>query len=296
LSIRGASGTAAPTFRLAEDLGLPLDTPEAVEAAETRETLQRVLRLGHPGFRPRIALRDVAFTYPGADTPAIHGLDLTVAEGMSVALVGRSGAGKSTLADLILGVLKPDRGTVTVAGRPPGEAIRLWPGGIAYVPQEVMLTNDSIRANVALGLPLDTADDDLVWEALRRANLEDLVRTLPEALDTQVGERGLRLSGGQRQRIGIARALFTKPGLLVLDEATSALDAETEQAISEMLRKLDEDVTTVIVAHRLSTIRHADLVMYLDDGVALATGTFDEVCERIPALQRQAELMGLRRD
>jgi ABC-type multidrug transport system fused ATPase/permease subunit len=220
-------------------------------------------------------------------------INLTVAQGQSLALVGRSGAGKSTLADILLGVLQPDSGTVTVGGVDPAEAVQRWPGSIGYVPQEVMLVNDTIRANVALGLPRYAVDDELVWEALRRAHLEDYVRGEADGLDTQVGERGLRISGGQRQRVGIARALFTRPQLLVLDEATSALDAETEQSITAMLDELEEHVTTVIIAHRLSTIRHADIVMYLEDGVPLSRGTFDEVCAAVPALQKQAGLMGL---
>ena len=224
---------------------------------------------------------------------AISGMNLTVAEGQSLALVGRSGAGKSTLADLILGVFKPDTGRVAVGGLAPGDAVHRWPGAIAYVPQDVMLTNGTVRANVALGLPPTDVDDDMVWDALRRAHLADYVCSLPARLDSQIGERGVRLSGGQRQRLGIARALFTRPRLLVLDEATSALDAETEQAITGTLEELGGDVTTVIIAHRLSTVRSVDLVVYLEEGEALARGTFNEVCSEVPALKRQAALMGL---
>ena len=147
---------------------------------------------------------------------------------------------------------------------------------------------------MALGVPRADIDDEPVWEALRRAHLADWVRQQPDGLDTEIGERGHRLSGGQRQRLGIARALFSRPRLLVLDEATSALDAETEAAITAMLDELEENVTTVIIAHRLSTVRNVDLVVYLDEGRAEAQGTFDEVCSLIPALRRQAALMGLR--
>ena len=239
-------------------------------------------------------MRGVKFTYPAAQRPAIPGMTLVVEEGRSVAFVGRSGAGKSTLADLILGVLQPDGGEVLVGGISPADAVRRWPGAIAYVPQEVTLVNDTIRANVALGLPRDAIDDDLVWDALHRAHLADYLRGETAGLDTQVGERGVRISGGQRQRLGIARALFTRPRLLVLDEATSALDAEAEHAITTMVNELEGDVTTLIIAHRLSTIRHVDLVVYLEDGNAAAQGSFDEVCARIPALRRQADLMGLK--
>jgi len=290
LLIRGATGSAATTYELADDLGNPHDTPQ--DPGELRRDVERLTVMGYPDFNPRIDIRDMSFSYEGS-TPVLCDIDLTVEQGQSLALVGRSGAGKSTLADILLGVLKPDSGTITVGGVGPAEAVQRWPGSIGYVPQEVMLVNDTIRANVALGLPRYAVDDELVWEALRRAHLEDYVRGEADGLDTQVGERGLRISGGQRQRVGIARALFTRPQLLVLDEATSALDAETEQSITAMLDELEEHVTTVIIAHRLSTIRHADIVMYLEDGVPLSRGTFDEVCAAVPALQKQAGLMGL---
>lgn len=291
LTIRSAAGSAEATFALAEDLDNPLKAPHE---EDEHENIRRSLVSDHPDFRPTIGLKNVTITYPGAGAPAVRDFSIAVMPGQSVALVGRSGAGKSTLADVILGVLQPDAGEVTVGGLPPGDAVRRWPGGIAYVPQDVMLVNDSVRANVALGLPRDAVDDDRVWEALRRARLIDYVQEQTESLDTQIGERGLRISGGQRQRLGIARALFTRPRLLVLDEATSALDAETEQAITTTLEELEEDVTTVIIAHRLSTVRHTDLVVYLEEGTALARGTFDQVCADVPALARQAELMGLR--
>ncbi len=289
LTIRAVAGSAARTYALAEDLekGGRLGTSGRNTAQPTPVLDER------SDFRPVIDMRNVRFTYPGADGPALQDICLAVRAGRSVALVGRSGAGKSTLADVILGVLEPEEGTVTVSGVPPGGAVKRWPGRIGYVPQDVMLADESVRNNVALGLPRDLIDDDLVWEALRRAHLADYIGTQPEGLDTPIGERGLRLSGGQRQRLGIARALFTRPRLLVLDEATSSLDAETEQAITQMLDDLAEDVTTVIVAHRLSTVRHVDRVVYLEDSRIKAIGTFDDVCAEVPALQRQAELMGL---
>lgn len=282
LSLRSASAAAEPTYRLAEELG---DADE--------EIAEPIVVAENADFTPSVELRDVSFTYPEAQTPALAGINLNVGEAQSVALVGRSGAGKSTLADVILGVLEPDSGVVALGGIPPAEAVRRWPGSIGYVPQDVMLTRDSVRANVALGVPPDAIEDDLIWESLRRAHLDQFVREQPAGLDTEVGERGLRLSGGQRQRLGIARALFTRPRLVVLDEATSALDSETEHAITTMLDELGDDVTTVIIAHRLSTVRHADLVAYLEDGRVIATGTFDEVCDRVPALRNQADLMGL---
>ncbi len=290
LAIRSGGAVAAPTFGLAEDLGWTADgiASDAPQRPAAQPSMDR-----HRDFAPRIDVSEVTFAYaPGF--PALQDISFSVTGGQSVALIGRSGAGKSTLADIILGVLQPDSGAVSVGGLPPGEAVTRWPGSIAYVPQDVMLSNESLRANVALGIPPQSVDDDQVWEALRAAHLEEYVRAQPAGLDSLIGERGLRLSGGQRQRLGIARALFTKPRLLVLDEATSSLDAETEQAITEMLNEMEHDVTTVIIAHRLSTVRHADLVVYLEEGRKLAMGTFDAVCAEVPALQRQAYLMGLR--
>lgn len=290
LSIRTASGPASYTYALAEDLD---NTP--VRPVDHRDTAPRRPRSRHPDFVPRVDLHGVSFTYPAAGNPAIRDITMTIKEGQSAALVGRSGAGKSTLADVVLGVLHPDAGTVNVSGVAAEEALRRWPGAIAYVPQEVMLVEETVRANVALGLPSELVDDESVWEALELAHLDDFIRAKPQGLGEPIGERGLRLSGGQRQRLGIARALFTRPRLLVLDEATSALDAETERAITEILAGLD-DVTMLIIAHRLSTVRDADLVAYLDDGTISATGTFDEVCSQVGALRQQAELMGLRPD
>lgn len=289
LAIRSASASAAPTYQLAAELGDEIDGRyDEVDIEAIRRSLS-----GSPNFVPDIEVADVTFTYPGSNEPALKGVHLVVGAGQSVALVGRSGAGKSTLADVILGVLQTDSGYATLGGIAPADAVRRWPGGVGYVPQDVMLTRGSVRANVALGLPRDVIDDDAVWKSLRRADLDEFVRSQPTGLDSEIGERGLRLSGGQRQRLGIARALFTRPRLLVLDEATSSLDAETEHTITAMLDELHHDVTTVVIAHRLSTVRHADLVVYLQDGAVVATGTFDEVCARIPALRHQAELMGL---
>jgi ABC-type multidrug transport system fused ATPase/permease subunit len=156
-----------------------------------------------------------------------------------------------------------------------------------------MLANASIRENVALGLPHQYIDDDLVWDALERAHLGDYLRQQRNGLDTTIGEHGLRLSGGQRQRLGIARALYTRPKLLVLDEATSSLDAETEEAITQTLKELEGNVTTIVIAHRLSTVRDVDQIVYLESGRMLAAGNFEEVRRKSPAFDRQVNLMGM---
>ena len=290
LGLRSAAGAATTTFELADDLAGPTSDPG--EPPDMQFIRDRI-RMGNPEFVPSVDLRDVTLMYPGAIQPALQGVSLAVTAGESAALVGRSGSGKTTLVDVILGVLEPQEGHVSLGGLPPIDALSKFPGGISYVPQDVILANDTVRANVALGLPNQAIDDDLVQEALARTHLADALRLQGVGLDTYIGESGFRLSGGQRQRLGIARALYTRPRLLVLDEATSALDAETEDAITGTLGELHGDVTLIIVAHRLSTVRNVDQVAYLEHGSVSALGTFSEVRSAVPAFERQATLMGL---
>ncbi len=295
INIRNAGVAAQPTFfmsdYLADRQASGLDSP-----AERRMTAQRIhdhLVRGYPDFDATVSVDAVTFTYTDAPAPALSNVSLHLAAGQSAAFVGSTGAGKSTLTDIVLGVLAPDSGTVAIGGKSPQEAIGRWPGAIAYVPQSVALVGGSVRDNVALGMPRDLVDDGLVWDALRRAHLADFLIENREGLDTAIGERGFRLSGGQRQRLGIARALYTRPKLLVLDEATSALDAETEQAIVATLAELEGEVTTIIVAHRLATVRNCDELIFLQDGFVVGRGRFDEVREQAEAFDRQASLLGL---
>jgi ABC-type multidrug transport system fused ATPase/permease subunit len=289
--VHSSAGAAEKTFALADSLG-PQERPskDAVPAELIRERIDR----GNPNFTPTLEVSRVSLAYPGSAEVALKDVNLSLRAGGSLALVGATGSGKSTLSDVILGNLSPDEGTVLIGGERPAEAIMKWAGGIAYVPQEVALSHGTVRDNVALGLPPAAIDDARVWEALERAHLADFLRTTARGgLDTLIGERGVRLSGGQRQRLGVARALYSRPQLLVLDEATSALDAETEHAIADTLSSLEGTVTTVTVAHRLATIRHADLVVYLERGCVSASGTFDEVRSAVPRFNHQAELLGL---
>jgi len=189
--------------------------------------------------------------------------------------------------------LNPDEGVITISGLSPALAISTWPGSIAYVPQDVMISNGTIKENVALGYPEAEVIDEDVWKALEAAQLSEFIKTLPNGLNTQTGDRGTRLSGGQRQRLGIARAMFTRPLLLILDEATSSLDGETEANITDSVQKMRGEVTVVMIAHRLSTVRHADLVVYMESGKVVATGNFDEVRKLVPNFDKQAQLMGL---
>jgi len=291
LSVRSSSGVAAPTLELADEF--PEDGDSNVLDPQLRDRVVTGILEGYQGFSPSVRLQGISLTYPGADAPAIADTSVSVQPGESLALVGPTGAGKSTIADVILGVLAPDTGTVVMSGVDPTVAAQRWPGAIAYVPQDITVLDGSIRDNVALGLPQEIVDDALVWEALERAHLASMVREEREGLDTVVGENGVRLSGGQRQRLGLARALYTRPRLIVLDEATSALDAETEQAVTAALDELEGEVTLVIVAHRLATIRHCTSVAYIERGVLRVQGTFDEVRAQQPNFDRQAELLGL---
>ncbi len=296
ITIRNAAVQAQPTFFMSDYLDGTRTGDQQVKPSSARITAAEVHKHvidGYPGFVADVEVDEVSLTYPDAAEPALAAASFTASPGSSVALVGSTGAGKSSLADVILGVMKPDVGRVTISGLGPREAIDRWPGAISYVPQAVALVAGSVRENVALGLPTGAIDDELVWEALKRAHLDAFLVANREGLDTMIGERGFRLSGGQRQRLGIARALYTRPKLLVLDEATSALDAETEQAIIQTLQELEGDVTTITVAHRLATVRFADQVLYLEGGRISARGTFDEVRHQVTDFDRQASLLGL---
>jgi ABC-type multidrug transport system fused ATPase/permease subunit len=283
VQIRNGIGGATPTLDLIDSLGEYRFTENTDDSVNTM----------HRGFIPEVKIANVSLRYPNKPFPAISDVTLDLPAGSSVALVGPSGAGKTTLIDALLGVLNIDSGNILISGMTPLQAVSRWPGAISYVPQDVVISSGTIRNNVALGFPQEVATDDLVMRALRVADLDKFVDGLDQGLDTQVGERGAKISGGQRQRLGIARAMFTQPLLLVLDEATSSLDAETETSISNALQNLRGTTTVVMIAHRLSTVRNADIVVYLSEGRVKAVGTFDEVRALIPNFNRQATLMGL---
>jgi ABC-type multidrug transport system fused ATPase/permease subunit len=283
IQIRSHLGASIPTLDLIEALG---NAPLVENFDDTVDVI-------HEGFVADIQISDVTLTYPGKRKPAISEISLTIPAGSSIAFVGPSGAGKTTIVDVLLGVLTPDSGSVAISGLPPLASVARWPGAVSYVPQDVVISNGTIRENVSLGYPIEVVSDDMVMTALKIANLDEFVSGLPTGLDTPVGERGTKISGGQRQRLGIARAMFTKPHLLVLDEATSSLDVETEAGISEAIQALRGSTTVVMIAHRLSTVRNADIVVYMSEGEVMATGTFDEVRKAVPDFDRQAKLMGL---
>jgi ABC-type multidrug transport system fused ATPase/permease subunit len=251
------------------------------------------LEVVHQGFKPNLRISNVNFKYPGASTPTIIDACLEVREGEVIAFVGPSGAGKTTLVDLALGILTPDSGDIEISGISPTGAIAHWPGAIAYVPQDVQIIDASILSNIAMGFPESEQRSELAFEALRISQLDEFLEVKNQDLSSRVGERGSKLSGGQRQRLGIARALYSRPKLLVLDEATSSLDGQTESDISEAIFSLRGNVTVLLIAHRLSTVRNADRVIYMEAGKILADGTFEEVRGKIPNFDSQAALMGL---
>ena len=283
IQIRGALGAAEPTLDLIDELG---DSPMIENVDDSVDVV-------HEGFESEIQVIGASLTYPNKFAPAISDITLRIPAGASVAFVGPSGAGKTTIIDVLLGVLNPNEGSVLISGLAPLLAVAKWPGAVSYVPQDVVIAAGTIRENVALGYPSEAATDELVMSALKVAHLDKFVAGLPNGVDTQVGERGAKISGGQRQRLGIARAMFTRPHLLVLDEATSSLDGETEASISDAIHALRGSTTVVMIAHRLSTVRNADIVVYLSEGEVMATGTFDEVRKAVPDFDRQAKLMGL---
>ena len=290
LSIRSNSGQIEPTLKLMSQLQ---ESQETSAQADYFENTRQVPSISRKYSDEYIQAKDISFKYSELSSFVINKLSLSIKSGSMTAIVGGSGAGKSTLVDLLLGVLNPNTGSIKIAGFSPETLIKRSPGSISYVPQEIFIIEGSIRENICIGLSdLDISDGE-IWSALKTSKLDSHVATMDGKLDAQVGERGNKLSGGQRQRLGLARALVTKPKFLVLDEATSALDAATEVDIVSAINSLRGDVTVLIVAHRLSSVRSADQVIYMDKGSVTATGTFEEVRKKIPDFDLQSKLMGL---
>ena len=242
---------------------------EAARLAELEEKKKQRNKISY-GRRKEITVQDVSFTYPNKAAPVLEHIDLTIRHGQTVGIIGATGAGKTTLVDLILGLLKPDSGSICYGGQDIQLDYSGWLEHIGYIPQNIYMIDDSIRKNIALGVDDAQIDDDAIWRALENAQLADFVRSLEQGLDTVIGERGIRISGGQRQRIGIARALYYDPEILFFDEATSSLDNETETALMDSINRLGCQKTMIIVAHRLTTLRGCDKVYKVED-----TGIFE---------------------
>jgi ABC-type multidrug transport system fused ATPase/permease subunit len=278
----GLSG-AKPTFDLIDEL----------KGIKELERLETVISTNHSDFRPTVELSNLKFAYLGATDDTIQDISLDVSEGEFIAFVGPSGGGKSTLIDLILGLLAPSSGLITISGLAPVDAIKKWPGSIGYVPQDVFIENSTVKENICLGFDPKTVSDELVWDALKLADLSGFIEGLDGQLSYKINDAGKNLSGGQRQRLGIARALLTKPKIVIFDEATSALDAETENRVSESIMKLTGECTVIFIAHRLSVVRSADMIYYLDKGKIVNQGTFEELRKLNADFNNQANFMGI---
>lgn len=264
-----------------------------LSSVELLDEPEKSHNVAYERFIPKIKVDNLRFRRQNSGTDVISIESLEIEPGMLVALVGPTGAGKSTLVDLILGILEPTQGSVSISNELPFEAIKKWPGAIAYVPQNVSIHKGSILENLTFGILDRDLNPSMIQDAINSAKLIDLIDSLPAGLETQLGENGYSISGGQRQQVGIARALVTNPKLLILDEATSALDGVSEALFSNAMFQFRGKKTIIMIAHRLSTVRMADQVIYLDKGEVKATGTFDEVRKAVPDFDSQASLMGL---
>jgi len=281
ITIKSYLGSAAPSLDLADELKNihPLSENDLYSFRKNES------------FVPSILVKNLNFQYEDNQELNIENVNLRITPGQFVAFVGPSGGGKSTLVDLILGILKPTSGEVLISEIQPETAIKKWPGAIGFVPQVVHITSGTIKENICQGFDLQAVPEHLIWDALDAAQLSDFVNNLDEKLSYSTGDKGSNLSGGQRQRIGIARALLTQPKIVVLDEATSALDAETENRISSSIMKLKGNCTVIVVAHRLSTIKNADMIHYVDSGKIVNSGTFDELQKLNSDFAKQAQYM-----
>ena len=281
--MQGNFGSAVPTFALIEKTKF---------TSLLQDTKDEFL-VSYPNFSPEISLHNVKFKFKSENLFEINIPKLEINAGETIAIVGSSGSGKTTLVDLILGLFEPEEGEILISGLRPSEAISQWPGAVAYVPQQVTMSDSNLLENITIGYPMESVDIEAVDAAIAKTYLQDVISGLPLGLLSGLGEDGLKLSGGQRQRVGIARALLSNPKLLILDEATSSLDGQSEMKIGRAINQLRESVTVIHVAHRLSTVKDADRVIYLDKGEIKAIGTFDEVRKAIPDFDSQASLMGL---
>ena len=283
IQIRGHAGTVEQTLLLIEEL-------KDVDVVEINSEPNDFT---HTGFMPTVQIKDVCFKYEDSNSQTLSDIEFQVFEGETVAIVGPSGAGKSTLVDIILGILKPDSGSVTIAGVDSQAAIKRWPGAISYLPQDIFLTVGTVQSNIAFGFEETTLNSKYFGNAVKIAQLDSILQSLPLGSLTPVSDRGENFSGGQRQRIGIARALYTNPKLIVFDEVTSALDSETENAFTDALQELKGKVTIIMIAHRLSSVLQANRIYYMEVGKIVAQGTFDELKANNENFARQAEIMGL---
>jgi len=280
VGIKSNIAAGQPTLTIIEDLlYLEIEDPKDNKEDTSSE---------YSKFEAKLEFDNVSYKHEPTSEFEIKDITFSLSPGDSLALVGPSGAGKSTLADLILGIIEPDKGKILLSGASPRISIKTWSKYIAYVSQEVPIIRGSIRENLALGFEINNFTDEEYWNSLDVANLRDYVEALPDGIDSEVGERGSRLSGGQRQRLGIARALVTKPLFMMMDEATSSLDSGNEEIISQTLSKIGTHCISIIIAHRYSTIRKCNKILYLENGKIISFGSFDKVMTEVPEFARIA--------
>ena len=231
-------------------------------------------------FKDELIIKDVHFKYLDANKAVLENLDLKIKKGSKVGIIGRSGAGKSTLVDLILGLLKPQKGQIYVDENKLHEVVNSWQGQIGYIPQEIYLLDDSIKNNIAFGIEKENINDELINNVVKVAQLEELVLSLPNKLETVIGNRAVKLSGGEKQRIAIARAVYNNPEILILDEATSALDIDNENKILDEINRNLSDKTIIIISHRNNTVKNCDIIYVMEDGKIIDNGKFQDVMKR----------------
>lgn len=289
MTLKSSIGSAKPTLDLIDEVlgNFAKSTNQQLEPVVLDYSDEEYI-----SFDPSVRITQMTYKFPNSEKPVLAKVNLSIKKGQIVGIVGPSGSGKTTFIDLILGILRPSRGSILVSGIDPQTARSTWPGAIAYVPQESFITEGTIKENVCLGYPADQIPDFRIEELLGIVGLEKLMQ-LPEGLHSYIGGKGTRLSGGEKQRIGIARALLSKPKLIVMDEATSALDSETEHKLTQNLLRYRGEATLIIVAHRLSTLISADKIIYIGEEEDVAVGTFQELKKKVLSFKKQAELMGL---
>jgi ATP-binding cassette subfamily C protein len=244
-------------------------------------------------FEGRISVKNVDFIYSDAKEKTLANISAEITQGEMLAVVGASGMGKSTFIDLILGVVSPTKGEIKVSNRKPQQAVQIWPGSMAYVPQNISIINGTIKENILIGFTENEISEKQLQSAIIGAQLDEFIASLPSKENTLISENGLNLSGGQKQKIGIARALVTAPELLILDEATSSLDSKSESEIMKVINNLRDRVTLIIVAHRLSTVKDADQIIYFGDSFHVNAESFQALVEKVPDFKEQAQLLGL---
>ena len=290
LSLRAFSSLSIEVHNLMGQLKIPANGGDAQNDVCEINNLSRDLNYDKDYD---IQLKNLCFNFPNESKAVLNNINCSISLGERVAIVGPSGAGKSTLCDLLLGLLEPSHGTLKINGLPSRMWVDSHAGKISYLPQDVVLISGTLRQNICIGIDESEIREDLLKTTIERAQLRDLLEELPDGVDTYLGEDGYKLSGGQRQRVAIARALYSDPKILVMDEATSALDAQSENAVMEVIGKLGKETIVIFIAHRLSSIRNFDRVLYLDEGEIKGDGTFESVRKLVPQFAHQATLLGL---